>query len=77
MPFFSEAGRGLSYSSCLTTCIPGLVVRLVLCHTSATALTLHGWRVAEFQKRAFEGEGSIDIAETLWPGFRFTRARVF
>ena len=65
MPFFSEAGRGLSYSSCLSTCIPGLVVRLVPCHNSATALTLHGWRVGEFQKHAFEGESSIDIAKNL------------
>ena len=70
MPFFSKAGRGLSYWSCLTICIPGLVVRLVPCHTSATALTLHGWRLAEFQKHAFEGEGFTDIAKTWWPSFR-------
>ena len=33
---FYEAGRNLSYSSCLTAWITGLVVRLVPFHTSAT-----------------------------------------
>ena len=37
--FFTDAGGGLSYSSCLTTCIPGLLVRLVPCHLSHCANT--------------------------------------
>ena len=63
MAFFFEAGRGLSYSSWLTTCIQGLALRLVPSHTSATVLTLHRWRVAELQKHTFRGENSFDIAK--------------
>ena len=68
--FFFEAGRGLSYSSWLTTCIQGLALRLVPSHNSATVLTLYRWRVAEFQKHTFRGEDYIDIAKNRWLGFR-------
>ena len=43
------------------TCIPGLVIRL-------HPVTLS--HPPEFQKYAFGGEGSIDIAKSRWLGFR-------
>ena len=63
LAFFFGAARGLSYSSWLKACIVGLVFWLVPCHTSATGLTHHGWRILNCQKHAFGGEGLFDIAK--------------